>query len=110
MGKIDFHSNSEPTLGIELELGLVDAETLALSNSVGPLLERLPVDDAGCFTYWCQAGTDCGRCMIVCPYAHPYNWFHRFIRFGIRNNILFRRLAVEMDDLFYGMKPKPRDL
>jgi carboxylate-amine ligase len=49
MGKIDFHSNSEPTLGIELELGLVDAETLALSNSIGPLLERLPVDDAGCF-------------------------------------------------------------
>jgi carboxylate-amine ligase len=49
MGKIDFHSNSEPTLGIELELGLIDAETLALSNSIGPLLERLPVDDAGCF-------------------------------------------------------------
>ncbi len=38
MGKIDFHSNSEPTLGIELELGLIDAETLALSNSIGPLL------------------------------------------------------------------------
>lgn len=49
MGKIDFHSNSEPTLGIELELGLVNAETLALSNSIGPILERLPVDDAGCF-------------------------------------------------------------
>jgi carboxylate-amine ligase len=49
MGKIDFHSNSEPTLGIELELGLVNAETLALSNSIGPLLKRLPVDDAGYF-------------------------------------------------------------
>ena len=49
MGKIDFNSNSEPTLGIELELGLVDADTMALSNSVGPLLARLPVDSAGCF-------------------------------------------------------------
>jgi glutamate---cysteine ligase / carboxylate-amine ligase len=49
MGKIDFHSNAEPTLGIELELGLVDAETMALSNSVRPLLEQLPVDASGCF-------------------------------------------------------------
>ncbi|MFC2098679.1 4Fe-4S dicluster domain-containing protein [Bacteroidota bacterium] len=71
-------------------------------------IKRWKIDDAGCFAYWCQAGTDCGRCMIVCPYAHPDNWFHRLIRFGIRNNILFRRLAVPMDDLFYGKKPSPR--
>jgi len=73
-------------------------------------VKRWKIDDAGCFTYWCQAGTDCGRCMIVCPYAHPDNWFHRFIRFGIRENALFRRMAIPMDDLFYGKKPKPRDL
>jgi len=73
-------------------------------------VKRWKIDDAGCFTYWCQAGTDCGRCMIVCPYSHPDNWFHRFIRFGIRNNVLFRRMAVTMDDLFYGKKPKSRDL
>ena len=71
-------------------------------------IKRWKIDDAACFAYWCQAGTDCGRCMIVCPYAHPDNWFHRLIRFGIRNNALFRRLAVPMDDLFYGKKPDPR--
>lgn len=72
-------------------------------------IKRWKIDDAGCFAYWCLAGTDCGRCMIVCPYAHPDNWFHRFIRFGIRNNAIFRRLAIPMDDLFYGRKPKQRD-
>ena len=73
-------------------------------------LRRWKLDSESCFTYWCQAGTDCGRCMIICPYSHPDNWFHRLIRFGIRNNILFRRLALPLDDLFYGKKPKPRNL
>lgn len=73
-------------------------------------LKRWKIDSESCFTYWCQAGTDCGRCMIVCPYSHPDNWFHRIIRFGIRNNVLFRRLALPLDDLFYGRKPKPRNL
>ncbi len=73
-------------------------------------VKRWKLDSESCFTYWCQAGTDCGRCMIVCPYSHPDNWFHRFIRFGIRNNFLFRRLALPLDDLFYGQKPKPRKL
>ncbi len=46
MGKIDFASNLTHTLGIELELGLVDGETMALSNSVQQVLDQLP-DEAG---------------------------------------------------------------
>jgi carboxylate-amine ligase len=42
MSKIDFNSNVAPTLGVELELGLVDVETWELSNSISQLLERLP--------------------------------------------------------------------
>jgi reductive dehalogenase len=68
---------------------------------------RWQINSESCYTFWCQAGTDCGRCMIVCPYAHPDNWLHQIIRFGIRNNVLFRRLAVPMDDLFYGKKSRP---
>lgn len=68
---------------------------------------RWRVDQAGCFTYWCQAGTDCGRCMAVCPYSHIDNLFHRMIRWGISNNFIFRRLAVRLDDLFYGTRPAP---
>ncbi len=71
-------------------------------------VKRWKIDPESCYTYWCRAGTDCGRCMIVCPWSHPDNWFHRLVRFGIRNNVLFRRLALPLDDLFYGRKPAPR--
>jgi glutamate---cysteine ligase / carboxylate-amine ligase len=41
MSKIEFHHNDRPTVGIELELGLVDAQTMALSSSYGLLNARL---------------------------------------------------------------------
>lgn len=66
---------------------------------------RWKINSESCFTYWQTAGTDCGRCMAVCPYAHSNNWFHNLMRFGIRYSWLFRRLAVVLDDLFYGKKP-----
>ena len=75
---------------------------IAILNGV----ERWQINHEKCFGYWCITGTDCGRCMSVCPYAHRNNWFHNFIRWGIRNNMYFRRLAVVMDDMFYGKKPK----
>ncbi len=71
---------------------------------------RWKIDSESCFTYWCKAGTDCGRCMTVCPYAHPDNPLHNFVRFGIRYSKLFRRLAVYLDDIFYGKKPKVKPL
>lgn len=37
-----FRSNPSFTLGVELELQLVDAKTGALSNSIQPILERVP--------------------------------------------------------------------
>jgi carboxylate-amine ligase len=39
--KLDFRSNATPSIGIELELGLVDADTLALTSGVEKLLARL---------------------------------------------------------------------
>jgi carboxylate-amine ligase len=45
MSKIYFNSNDRPTLGIELEFGLVDAETMELSSSVARVLEELPQDE-----------------------------------------------------------------
>jgi len=68
---------------------------------------RWQINQERCFTFWCQAGTDCGKCMAVCPYSHRSNGFHNFIRWGIRNNFIFRRLAIRFDDLFYGAKPHP---
>ena len=48
MTKVVFNSNTEPTLGVELELGLVDARTLELASSVSQLLSKLPSDDSNC--------------------------------------------------------------
>ncbi|MCF8223733.1 MAG: 4Fe-4S dicluster domain-containing protein [Bacteroidales bacterium] len=67
---------------------------------------RWQINQESCFTYWCTTGTDCGRCMAVCPYSHKTNALHNFVRWGIRNNFFFRRLAVRMDDVFYGAKPR----
>lgn len=44
MTKIDFHHNDRPTVGIELELGLVDAQTMALSSAYGLLSARLTAE------------------------------------------------------------------
>lgn len=70
--------------------------------------ERWKINHEKCFGYWCSTGTDCGRCMSVCPYAHKNNALHNFVRWGIRNNVFFRYVAVHLDDVFYGKKPKPK--
>ncbi len=68
---------------------------------------RWKIDDAKCFHYWCKTGTDCGRCMISCPFSHPNNFFHMLIRQGIRYFPNFARMAAKLDDVFYGKKPAP---
>ncbi len=42
MEKLEFRSNDKPTVGIEIELGLVDQESMALSSSIQSLLDALP--------------------------------------------------------------------
>ncbi len=69
---------------------------------------RWQIDAEACFTLWAKLGTDCARCMAVCPYSHPDNPLHSAIRLGIRSNALFRRCAVWMDDLVYGRRPPPK--
>lgn len=72
-------------------------------------IRRWQIDQASCFTFWCSVGTDCARCMRACPYSHPDNVLHNLVRAGIRNSALFRRLALRMDDFFYGRTPPPAD-
>ena len=69
---------------------------------------RWKIDSDACFTYWCSVGTDCGRCMSVCPYSHPNNFMHNVVRFGVRRSPSFRKLALSLDDFFYGRRPAPR--
>jgi len=67
--------------------------------------KRWKINQEACFTLWCQLGTDCGRCIRVCPYAHPDNSFHNIIRKGLKNSSFFRYIALKMDDFLYGKKP-----
>jgi ferredoxin len=81
-----------------------------------PMADRQEIDGAlrwrinseTCFEYWNVVGTDCARCMAVCPYSHPDSPPHNLVRWGIAHSGAFRRTAVWLDDLFYGKKPPTR--
>ena len=68
-------------------------------------VKRWQINQESCFTFWTIAGTDCGRCVSVCPYSHPDNFLHNVIRYGISNSVIFSKLALSLDDAVYGRKP-----
>ncbi|MFC1639414.1 4Fe-4S dicluster domain-containing protein [Gemmatimonadota bacterium] len=86
--------------------GAISSERRSLVDGV----KRWQIDSEACFTLWCQLGTDCARCVKVCPYSHPDNMLHNLVRLGVRHSSLVRELAVRMDDLLYGRSPRPSDL
>lgn len=45
MTKLEFSRNERPTVGIELELALVDEQTMALSSSIADVMAQLPEED-----------------------------------------------------------------
>ena len=67
---------------------------------------RWKIDSDSCFYYWNVVGTDCCRCMAVCPYSHPDNILHNFVRKMIQHSGFARRAALKFDDLFYGRIPE----
>ena len=73
-------------------------------------VKRWQINQEECFTLWTKVGTDCGRCMSVCPYSHENNTLHTIVRYGIKNNYYFRRLALKMDDVFYGRSPAVKSI
>ena len=71
---------------------------------------RWKINSELCFRYWTAIGTDCGRCMAVCPYSHPDTFYHYLIRWGNERSGQFRRAALWLDDLFYAKEPTRREL
>jgi len=69
---------------------------------------RWQINPESCYHYWTIVGTDCGRCLAVCPYSHPDNLLHNIVRWGIKRSGTFRRAALFLDDFFYGKKPPSR--
>lgn len=47
MSKIEFRGNDSHTIGVEVELGLVDEKTMGLSSSVSALMANLDSTDEG---------------------------------------------------------------
>jgi ferredoxin len=68
------------------------------------------INQEACYTYWCKSGTDCGRCLSVCPYSHQSNIFHNMIRFFVKQSKFLRRLAIPMDNWVFGKRPGIRKL
>jgi len=63
-----------------------------------------------CFSYWKSLGTDCGVCIRVCPFAKPDTPFHRLARRYVSRNAPNRRIALVLDELLYGRRPRlPRN-
>jgi reductive dehalogenase len=71
-------------------------------------VKRWQINQEKCYSYWAKIGTDCARCIAVCPFSHPNNILHNFVRFFILKSYLFARFALLMDDFFYDRHPKAR--
>jgi reductive dehalogenase len=67
---------------------------------------RWQINQEACFNLWSMVGTDCGKCVIVCPYSHPVDFLHNLVRSGIKKSPAFRKIALTADNFFYGEKPK----
>jgi ferredoxin len=70
-------------------------------------VSRWQINQELCYIYWSHTGTDCARCVSVCPYSHPDRMLHNLVRRGVRRSSLFRSVAIRADRLFYGRKPRP---
>ncbi len=68
---------------------------------------RWQINQELCYIYWSHTGTDCGRCVTVCPYSHSQRLLHNVVRWAVRRSSVFRRIAIPLDTLFYGKKPPP---
>ncbi|HSR32005.1 MAG TPA: reductive dehalogenase domain-containing protein [Anaerolineae bacterium] len=61
-----------------------------------------------CYRYWCVTGTDCARCMAVCPYSYPAGLVHNLVRWSVRRSGAARRAVIWMDRISYGSTPAPK--
>ncbi len=69
---------------------------------------RWVIDREACYRYWRKVGSDCARCIFVCPYSKPDTKLHGLIRRGCARSSAFQWMAVQGDDLFYGRRPISR--
>jgi len=69
---------------------------------------RWRIDQEICYRYWCVTGTDCARCMALCPYSYPDTPMHNMVRWAARRSGAARRAVIWLDRVFYGPAPAPK--
>jgi epoxyqueuosine reductase QueG len=69
---------------------------------------RWRIDHETCYRYWCVVGTDCARCMAVCPYSYPDRPVHNAVRWAAQRSGFARRVALGLDRIFYGAHPESK--
>ncbi|MBW2031626.1 MAG: reductive dehalogenase [Deltaproteobacteria bacterium] len=67
-------------------------------------VEKWQTKTETCYHHWRVLGTDCAICLAVCPYSKPASFYHNLLRFFIHRNPVARKIALVLDDLFYGRK------
>ena len=71
-------------------------------------MQRWRINQEICYRYWCTLGTDCARCVAVCPYSHDDNAMHNMVRGAVQRSGAARRAVLWLDHVFYGAEPKPK--
>jgi hypothetical protein len=69
---------------------------------------RWRINQEICYRYWCTLGTDCARCVAVCPYSHADSAMHNVVRWAVQRSGAARRAVLWLDDVFYGAEPQPK--
>ncbi len=72
--------------------------------------ERWVIDREACYRYWRKVGTDCARCLFVCPYSKPDTPLHDAVRWAASHSSRAQIMAIKADNFFYGRHPKPHAL
>ena len=67
--------------------------------------EKWPTDDARCYSFWRQAGTDCAICMANCPFSHRNTPLHNAVRRGIEWAPWLAPVFLYFDELLYDREP-----
>ncbi len=65
-------------------------------------VKKWKLDEEKCYRHWRAVGTDCGLCMVSCPWTKPENWLHKTIALPATVSGPHQWLMTQADKLFYG--------
>jgi len=72
-------------------------------------VKKWKLDEDACYRYWHSTSTDCGVCMVVCPWTRPRGWLSRPGSWLASIKGPHQALMVWLDRLIYGRhRPRPR--